>query len=219
MASYIYLTLDTLAPAGVSLKINNGATFTTSDTVNLSIGCSDTDKTGYQMKIWGINGVADESSAAWETYTASKQVQLAAGDGLKTIHVKLRDDVLNESTEVAATITLSTDVPAVSIQSQDVQRISKVSPKNVCAINWYADSAFTEYKVCVVPTINSSHSDGTVIATTNGSTNTSGSGAFKAEEVMTTKVNGTDFEAAGATANEQSVIKIFVKNEAGTWSV
>lgn len=219
MASYIYLTLDTLAPSGVSLKINNGATFTTSKTVNLQIGCTDEIKTGYQMKIWGINEAVNESDATWETYATEKQITLTDTDGLKTVHVKLRDDVLNESSEATASITLNTTVPAVTIQAQDVQKISKVAPKNVCTITWFSDTKFTEYKVCVVPTINSSHEDGTVIATAGGSSNTSGTETNEADLVMTTKVYGSDFETAGATTNAQSIIKIFVKNEYGTWSV
>lgn len=219
MANYVYLTLDTLAPAGLSLKINNGATVTTSVAVNLAIACSDSSTTGYQMKIWGIEGVNDEANATWETFTSTKAVNLASGDGLKTIHCKLRDDVLNETNEVTATITLNTDVPAVEIQSHDVDKISKVAPKNVCTVTWFADSDFVEYKVCVVESINSTHDSGTVIATTNGSTNTSGNEAITAQTAITTKINGADFESAGATANEQSIIKIFVKNQYGTWSV
>lgn len=86
-------------------------------------------------------------------------------------------------------------------------------------MTWYADSAFTEYKVCVVSSINATHDSGTVIATTNGSTNMFGTATTAAETAITSKINGTDFEVAGATANEQSIVKIFVKNEAGTWSV
>lgn len=65
MASYFYLTLDTLAPSGITLKINNGATYTTTETVTLSIGCSDASTIGYQMKIWGIKDVTNESDATW----------------------------------------------------------------------------------------------------------------------------------------------------------
>lgn len=219
MASYFYLTLDTLAPSGITLKINNGATYTTTETVTLSIGCSDASTTGYQMKIWGIKDVTNESDATWQTFATSKSVTLASGDGLKTVHIKVRDDVYNESSEVTSTITLNTSVPTVTIQSQDVTKISKVSPKNVCTLTWYADSAFIEYKVCVVSSINATHDSGTVIATTNGSTNMSGTATTAAETAITSKINGTDFEVAGATANEQSIVKIFVKNEAGTWSV
>ena len=97
MASYFRLTLDTTAPSGVGLTINNGAVYTTSAQVTLAISCSDADKTGYQMKIWGIDGAASEATATWETYSATKTVTLTSGDGNKTVYVKIRDDVYNES--------------------------------------------------------------------------------------------------------------------------
>ena len=51
MASFFNLILDTLAPSGVALKINSGAQYTTTEEVLLSIGTSDSETTGYQMKI------------------------------------------------------------------------------------------------------------------------------------------------------------------------
>ena len=120
MASYFNLILDTLAPSGITLSINNGAIYTTTASVQLTIGCSDSDTTGYQMKIWGINGATTESQASWETFTTSKTVTLPAGDGLKTVYVKVRDDVYNESSAVSAQITVNTSVPTVTVSAVDV---------------------------------------------------------------------------------------------------
>lgn len=64
MASYFNLTLDTLAPSGLTLAINDGALYATSTAVKLTIAVEDESTTGYQMKIWGIDRVADESSAS-----------------------------------------------------------------------------------------------------------------------------------------------------------
>ena len=89
MASYFNLILDTLAPSGITLTINDGAIYTTSASVQLKIGCSDASTTGYQMKIWGINGVTNESQASWETFTTSKTVTLPSGDGLKKVYIKV----------------------------------------------------------------------------------------------------------------------------------
>ena len=80
MASYFNLTLDTTAPSGLTLQINDGALYATSTAVKLTIGVSDEQTTGYQMKIWGINGVAEEESASWETFATSKSVNLTSGD-------------------------------------------------------------------------------------------------------------------------------------------
>ena len=115
MASYFNLTLDTLAPEGLTLAINDGALYTTSVTVKLTVGLTDEATSGYQMKIWGIDGVAEEAAASWETYAATKSVTLTEGDGLKTVFIKVRDDVGNETGAVSDTITLNTAVPVVRL--------------------------------------------------------------------------------------------------------
>ena len=93
MASFFNLILDTLAPSGLTLLLNNGATYATSSTVTASIAVEDATTTGYQMKIWGTKAAETEEKASWETFAASKSLVLPAGDGLKTVHIKVRDDV------------------------------------------------------------------------------------------------------------------------------
>lgn len=218
MANYFNLTLDTTAPSGVTLSINGGAEYTTSTSVTLSIGCSDSDTTVYQMKIWGIVGATTEEDASWETFADSKAVTLTSGDGQKTVYVKIRDDVYNESSSVSDTITLNTTVPQVTITGPDVTRISKKAGKNVCTFSFSSDTAFTEYKVKVVPSINSLNDAGTTIGTTNGSENMSGTGTFTASTSTTCKINGSDLDAA-SSGDGQKIIKVFVKTAAGLWSV
>ena len=219
MASFFKLALDTLAPSGISLLINSGAQYTTSDTVTLSIETSDTSKTGYQMKIWGIDGAENESDAAWETYADTKTVTLPAGDGLKTVYVKIRDDVYNESSSVSAQITLNTAVPSVTITGPDVARISKTSPKNVCSFSFVCDVDFAEYKIKAVPASSSLQDAGTQIGTAGGSTNMSGTaGNYKANTSIQCKIYGSDLSEASSGDGEK-IIKVFVKNNAGTWSV
>lgn len=217
MASYFNLILDTLAPSGLSLVINSGAQYTTSAEVQLTIGCSDSDTIGYQMKIWGINGVATEGAASWETYATTKNVTLPSGDGLKTIYIKVRDDVYNETSAVSATITLNTAIPTVTITGPDVSKVSKVSPKNVAAFSFVADCEFVEYKVKVVPSVSSLENAGTTIGKSNGSTNMSGTGTFEANKAISCTITGADLEAASA-GDGSKIIKVFVKNSAGTWS-
>lgn len=219
MASYFNLTLDTTAPSGLTLQINDGALYATSTAVTLKIAVSDGQTTGYQMKIWGISGVEDEGSASWENYAASKSVNLTSGDGLKTVYIKVRDDVGNESTQVSDTITLNTTVPVVTITGPDKSKISKVAGFNTSIINFTSDVEFEEYKVCVVPQNNSTQDAGTVIGTTNGSINTSGSdGDYPASENIQVTINGADLEAA-SSGDGVKIVKVFVKNAAGTWSV
>lgn len=219
MASYFNLTLDTTAPSGLTLAINDGALYATSTAVKLTISVTDEQTTGYQMKIWGIDGVADEGSASWENYATSKSVNLTAGDGLKTVYIKVRDDVGNESAQVSDTITLNTSVPVVTITGPDKSKISKVSGFNQAIINFTADVEFEEYKVCVVPQSNSTQEAGTVIGTTNGSINTSGNaGGYPASKNIQVTITGADLEAA-SSGDGVKIVKVFVKNAAGTWSV
>lgn len=219
MASYFNLTLDTLAPSGLTLAINDGALYATSTAVKLTIAVEDESTTGYQMKIWGIDRVADESSASWENFAPSKSVNLTSGDGLKTVYIKVRDDVGNESAQVSDTITLNTAVPVVTITGPDKSKISKVSGFNTAIINFTADVEFEEYKVCVVPQSNSTQDAGTLIPTDGGSINTSGSsGEYPASENIQVTITGTDLEAA-ASGDGVKIVKVFVKTASGIWSV
>lgn len=218
MASYFNLTLDTLAPAGLTVKVNGDAQYTTSTAVTLTIGVSDSATTGYQMKIWGINEVADEASAAWETFATSKSVTLTSGDGLKTVYVKVRDDVGNETAAVSDTITLDTAIPVVTVTGPDKPKISKVSGFDKSIFTFMSDVAFVEYKVCVVPTNSSEQNAGTVIPTTGGSINTSGSeGNYSASEAISVTINGTDL-ATASSGDGVKIVKVFVKTAAGLWS-
>ena len=218
MASYFNLTLDTLAPQGLSIKLNNGSQYTTSKSVTLSIALTDASTAGYQMKVWGVNGAETEADASWETYAASKSITLLNNDGLKTVYVKVRDDVCNETAAASATITLDTSVPAVTIIGPDVSRISKTAPKNVATFSFTSDVDFTEYKIKVVPSKSSLHDAGTLIGADNGSNNMKGAGTFKKSTAITCKIFGKDLEVASSGDGEK-IIKVFVKNVHGTWSV
>ena len=220
MAAFFNLTLDTLAPQGVTLSINAGAIYTSNKAVTLAIGCSDVSTAGYSMKIWGsVTGAATEEEANWENYSASKTVTLTDGDGLKTIYVKVRDNVWNEADPVSATITLNTSIPVVTIVGPDVSIVSEVAGKNTAKFNFTANAIFDEYKVGVVPATNSTVSDVTVIGTSGGSANTSGSdGNYPADTNIEVTINGTDLKTAAGGADGTYIIKAFVKNQAGTWS-
>lgn len=219
MASFFNLTLDTLAPTGLAVSLNDSAEYTTSATVTLSVEVEDSPTTGYQMKIWGINSAENEEDASWETYTSSKSITLISGDGQKTVYVKVRDDVGNETSAVTDTIILDTKVPSVTITGPDKSKISKVATFNESRFSFSADVAFEEYKVCVVPQNSSTQEAGQVIPTTAGSTNTSGSdGDYEASTPIQVMINGTDLETASG-GDGVKIIKVFVRTAAGTWSV
>ena len=137
MASYIFLTLDTTAPGSLTLAVGQGQAQVSVSAQTLHIGCGDTDKTGYQMKIWGdITAAATEAAASWESYAAEKQVVLSSGDGLKTIYVKVRDDVYNESAQVSASVALNTAVPTVTVTGPDNSHISKDTVRNQAVVSF-----------------------------------------------------------------------------------
>jgi len=92
MANYFLLTLDTLAPQGVTLSINSGASKTPDQSVALTIGTSDSVTTGYKMMIWGgvntANDVSVQTSAGVyqvETATVVVGTVAAAGDVVVTV--------------------------------------------------------------------------------------------------------------------------------------
>ena len=219
MASFFNLILDTTAPAGVTLSLNDDARYTTSASITAKIGCSDADTTGYQLKVWGgVDGAATEADAAWVNFSATKAITLSTGDGKKIVNLKVRDDVGNEAAVVTKEIILDTAVPVVTITGPDKSKISKVENFNVAAISFTCDVDFVEYKVKVVPATNSLQDAGVVIGTANGSTNMSGTGEYPDAEAINCTINGADLEAAVAGDGEK-IIKVFVRNAAGTWSV
>lgn len=219
MASYFNLTLDTTAPAGVTLTINDGDLYTTSAVVELAIGTSDGNTQGYQMKIWGIQDAVEEAAASWEAFVATKSVTLESGNGMKTVHIKVRDSVGNESVEVTDAITLDTSVPVVTITGPDKSTISKIATFDTSIFNFSCDVAFEEYKVCVVPATTSAQDAGTIIPITGGSVNTSGNdGGYEASNNIQVTIKGADLETA-SSGDGVKIVKVFVKNAAGTWSV
>ena len=171
MSNFAKITLDTTGPAGVSVMINNGETKTTSLAVNLTISCADEILTGYQMKIWGVEGAETESAATWETYNTTKAVTLLPSDGTKTVYVKVRDDVWNESATATDTINLYTSIPTVSNVELSMSKISRIDKKNYSAGSCQFDEAIDAVKIMIVDNINAAHNASTncSIPTTGGS--------------------------------------------------
>ena len=226
MASYFNITLDTLAPSGSTFSINNADTYTTTSAVTAYFGTVDANTTGYQIKIWGAVDIAEnadiqtlEVNSAWVAYSASAAVKLSAGDGSKTLYAKIRDDVYNETSELSDSITLDTTAPVVTITTApDVSRISKVAGKREVTFTWQSDVQFDEYKIKVVATSGDLHTDGTTIAETY-STNMSGTSLnYPATTGIQSVIDGRDLETASA-GDGAKVVKVFVKDDAGNWSV
>ena len=220
MSSFFNLVLDTTAPQSLSLKINDGAQYTTSTEVTLSISVTDEVTTNYQMKIWGIASAEDEGSASWETFANSKTVNLSSGDGAKTVYIKVRDDVYNETSAVSAQIILNTVVPTVTIVGPDVAKISKVSGKNVSSFTFTSNVTIIAWKVLVVKTSDALHDAGTnvQIPDDGGSVNMQGNETKTTGDSISCTIYGADLETA-SSGDGTKIVKVFVQNEAGTWSV
>lgn len=224
MANYIYLELDTTAPTSPNISIEGGSTYATQQLVSVAISTGDASTTGYQMKIWGnVDETHDsaikiaEEDSTWISYNNSKQIKLNASDGQKNIFVKIRDDVYNASSQASDSIILDTSIPVVSLTSPDVDKISKISGKNVASFSFTVDVDFVEYKVKYVNSMGAAHDTGTLIPSAGGSTNTSGTGSFNSSTPINTQISGSDLESA--TGNDGNhIIKVFAKDAAGLWS-
>lgn len=214
MASYFSLTLDTLAPTISAFTINGGATVTTSASVTLNITSAD----AAAMKIWGINGVASEAAATWETFASSKSVTLTSGDGSKTVYIKVRDSVYNESSTSSATITLSTAIPTITITGPDVSVISEQNGKNIATFSFSSSMALKAWKVKLVPANNSAHDAGTQMGSTGGSTNMTGT-TKAANTSVECKIYGSDLSTAASGVDGTYIIKVFGQASANDlWS-
>lgn len=176
------------------------------------------ESTGNRVLTWDPYN-KEPVTACIEKEDITKSVNLTSGDGLKTVHIKVRDDVGNESAAVSDDITLNTTVPVVTVTGPDKSKISKVEGYNKSKISFTVDVAFAEYKVCVVPANSSTQDAGVLIPTDGGSINTSGAdGDYPASTPIEVTITGTDLETASSGDNVK-IVKVFVKTEAGIWSV
>lgn len=236
MANYVNLILDTIGPAGVSVKINGDEERTTSTSAELAITCSDSDRTDYQMKIWGTATAPTEADAVWETFQESKNITLPTYDGIKTVYVKVRDDVWNESVTASDTITLYTKLPDVNFRMVD-GKVSLVKGKNSAGGNFGFDENIDAAKIMIVRDINARHDDATNISIPA----TNGSFMFKDDDSLLTKefegymefedilcdcaymnfciIQAADI-AAASPGDGVKLLKVFVRSAAsGQWSV
>lgn len=220
----LVITLDTAPPASGAFVINDGAGWTAVQVVTLDLSTSSTDIE--EMLIWGDVDPTDtpaiqatEGASTWIAFASSKVIKLSAGNGLKTIYVKLRDDVGNATLALSQAINLDTDIPWVEITAGvDVDRISLVSGWNEASFSWRCNQAFERYEVRVVPSSIIGHQFGTLIGTAGGSTNVSADGAFAANTPITTTIRAADLQIA-SPGDGPKIVKVFVRDTTDVWSV
>src|SRR3954454_20149527 len=102
MPGTFQLVLDTTGPQGVTLTLDAGGPQFTLDRVVTAIAAS-TSNDAAMGKIWGdVDNAADarvqttEAASSWISL-ANVDITVSAGDGVKTINCRLRDDVGNTS--------------------------------------------------------------------------------------------------------------------------
>lgn len=224
MAASAVLTLDTTAPAGVTLDIGSGTV--SSRDVTAAIATTDGSTSGYSMRIYGdvddtfapTEYRAAQANAPWVSFNASKAVRLSSGDGVKTVTVQVRDPHGNISTAVSDSVTLNTAIPVVTIMSgPSPSTISKVATFDTSTMVIRSSLAIDEVKVKVVAAAGDAHTTGTLIPETAGS-ETQAAGAVAANTDIAITIKGADLEAASA-GDGPKVIKAFVKGSANQlWS-
>lgn len=233
MANYVNITLDTIGPAGVSVLINDDADKVTSTSATLTISCEDADLSGYQMKIWGTADAPTESDALWETFQEEKDITLSSGDGLKTVFVKVRDDVWNESATVSDTVTLYEKLPSIIGLSVNKSKLSLVEGQRVTVGSFGIDEDIDAVRVMIVQNVNDTYDAPTNVSipVTNGSkiyneNDETVSGAFLEAESTLNNVQLVYFDicaadiSAVAPGDGVKIVKVFVRSAAnGNWSV
>ncbi len=128
------IILDTTPPTG-SVAINDGAIYTTSSNVTLTMSAADANGVAEIM----VSNNGTFSDAVWEPYTASKLWTLTTGDGDKTVYVKYKDKAGFESTACSDDIILDTTPPA---QVQDVV-VTTISSSEL-GISWTDNTEETD---------------------------------------------------------------------------
>lgn len=238
-----------VVPLSVSLNGDDERTTSTAVTLKVTLSEEDmanADK--YQMAILGdIAGLDNSTDMPWEPFVSEKTITLTDGDGIKVVHVYIMDDLGNIGNYDAEcgedTIILYTEIPTVTVIGPTVARISENEGYNVSTFTFTADKKISDCKVMVVKSINSLHDDATnvLLSGANGSKITyqdtdgntklasdddlsfsfgeiSSFVSFGVGKELTVTVYGSDlFEAAGIDGAH--IIKVFVKETDGSWSV
>jgi len=103
-------TRDTTPPTG-TITINNGAAYTASPTVTLTLSATDDSGVVAEMR-FSNDGT---TYTAPEPYATTKAWTLTSGDGTKTVSVKFADRAGNWSAPASDAIILDTVDPSVRI--------------------------------------------------------------------------------------------------------
>jgi hypothetical protein len=99
--------------------------------------------------------------------------------------------------------------------------MSKVNGYNTCTFKFSADDAFVEWAVCAFDDVSDAdnpYDSQKVIPTTGGSINMTGTTTTEANSIINCTIYGADLEAA-SSGDGAKLIKVFVKDSNGNWSL
>ncbi len=96
--------VDTVNPVITSVAINDGSQTTSSTSVTINIVASDSTSGVVQMQFSNDNTTWTD----WETFATSRSYTLPSGDGVKTVHVRVRDNAGLVSVVASGSIELKT---------------------------------------------------------------------------------------------------------------
>ena len=240
-SSFDTIYYDASGPTLASISINSGAEKSGSTGVLVSFNVSPSDAYVSEFLVWGdlANGETSkslaEAGAGWVAFdvmgTPNESLQyLTIGDGIKSLTAVVRDDLANESSDESDSIELDQTAPIVQIQSGPTpSKISLVSGFDTSVFSWYWEAVGTDvgetglYQI-EVGTNASGMGFGTVIPTTGGSENITGSlaaagtgtpesaAADTGNHILTT-VKGADLDAAGAEGSNR--VNIYISDNVG----
>lgn len=164
------ITVDTQAPTGLSISIDNSASYTNTVLVNLTLSAS-----GGPSKVYLSN---DGTSWTRYDYSTSLSWNLTSSDGLKTVHYKAADAAGNNATKITAQITLDTTDPSpVTLSSPtSAATISTQTPQ----FAWADPNSDTKnYYIQILQSGNSVQSSYSNSTTYNANTLATGSYSWK----------------------------------------
>jgi hypothetical protein len=228
MTSYFTLQLDSAPPANPVILLNGGAVSTGDLIVLATLSSPDYDGGALdvaEMLIWGdVDPTGDaliqpsQANSTWRVFQPGIPIVLSAGAGSKNIYAQIRDDVHNTTVTFSATIIYDPTIPVVSItRGVTKDKISLQTLYNEVDFTWQSNQDYQSYEVRVVGSVDDPRGSGVVIPNLGGSINTQG-GSGTANTTVLTTVYGADLQSA-SPGDTLKLIKVYVQNLSGTWSV
>ncbi|HGJ65804.1 TPA: hypothetical protein ENS27_10485, partial [bacterium] len=136
------LTVDNNPPQNISMSIDREGVINTR-TISINISATDAKEMYLDGDISGITGI-ENGLKRWINYTSKLTLTVTVTDGTKTIKVKFRDDMGNESAEVSDSIILDMTPPRGTILINNGDELTgsliidlKLSATDINGVNAY----------------------------------------------------------------------------------